>query len=271
MREVHTALAAWMARLGMTVRVDAIGNLRGVYPPRAASLTPCRGAAPLHRLASRHRAERRCVRRSARAPFSPSHSSSCSEGNGFPLPSRCVGFSDEEGVRFGAPFLGSRALAGTFDPALLDRLDELGTLASRRDQELRSRSKPHPRCTGGGQRARVSRISYRAGARARESQPAACRGRCHIRPEPRRGDVRRSCRARRDHADDHAEGRAGVCGRMDCRGRAGSPRGIGVGRDSGKNNGRAGRQQRRARPRDRFARCASSGRSHAQGRRRSGS
>src|SRR5687767_15910846 len=34
MRDVHTALAAWMARAGMTVRVDAIGNLRGVYPPR---------------------------------------------------------------------------------------------------------------------------------------------------------------------------------------------------------------------------------------------
>src|SRR5688572_32534259 len=34
MRDVHTALAAWMARVGMTVRVDAIGNIRGVYPPR---------------------------------------------------------------------------------------------------------------------------------------------------------------------------------------------------------------------------------------------
>ena len=32
MRDVHTALAAWMARVGMTVRVDAIGNIRGVYP-----------------------------------------------------------------------------------------------------------------------------------------------------------------------------------------------------------------------------------------------
>src|SRR5215210_1507889 len=36
MRDVHTALAAWMARIGMTVRVDAIGNIRGVYPPRSS-------------------------------------------------------------------------------------------------------------------------------------------------------------------------------------------------------------------------------------------
>ena len=28
MRDVHTALAAWMARVGMTVRVDAVGNIR---------------------------------------------------------------------------------------------------------------------------------------------------------------------------------------------------------------------------------------------------
>lgn len=37
-----------------------------------------------------------------------------------------VGFSDEEGVRFGVPFLGSRALAGNFEPALLERSDETG-------------------------------------------------------------------------------------------------------------------------------------------------
>jgi allantoate deiminase len=44
----------------------------------------------------------------------------------YPFAIEVVGFSDEEGVRFGAPFLGSRALAGTFDTALLDRTDETG-------------------------------------------------------------------------------------------------------------------------------------------------
>jgi len=37
-----------------------------------------------------------------------------------------VGFSEEEGVRFGTPFIGSRALAGTLDADLLDRVDAGG-------------------------------------------------------------------------------------------------------------------------------------------------
>ena len=43
-----------------------------------------------------------------------------------PFAIEVVGFSDEEGVRFGSPFLGSRALAGTFDTSLLDRTDRSG-------------------------------------------------------------------------------------------------------------------------------------------------
>ena len=37
-----------------------------------------------------------------------------------------VALSEEEGVRFGVPFLGSRALAGSLDAALLDRRDHNG-------------------------------------------------------------------------------------------------------------------------------------------------
>ena len=62
MREVHTALAGWMARAGMTVRVDAIGNIRGVYPPVLSPTPVAVGAALLHRLASRYGAERRRIR-----------------------------------------------------------------------------------------------------------------------------------------------------------------------------------------------------------------
>jgi len=38
-----------------------------------------------------------------------------------------VGFADEEGVRFGATLLGSRAVAGKLDPELLDTRDAQGT------------------------------------------------------------------------------------------------------------------------------------------------
>jgi allantoate deiminase len=37
-----------------------------------------------------------------------------------------IGFSEEEGVRFGVPFIGSRAFAGSLDPSLLDRTDAAG-------------------------------------------------------------------------------------------------------------------------------------------------
>lgn len=122
MREVHTALAAWMARAGMTVRVDAIGNLRGVYPP-AVSRTPV--ASPPRFFIGSH--------------LDTVPNAGAFDGvlgvvlaiavvemlgeTRFPFALEVVGFSDEEGVRFGVPFLGSLALAGSFDLALLDRTD----------------------------------------------------------------------------------------------------------------------------------------------------
>ncbi len=46
------------------------------------------------------------------------------------LPIEVIAFSEEEGVRFGVPFLGSRAVAGRFDPTLLALKDADGaTLA----------------------------------------------------------------------------------------------------------------------------------------------
>jgi len=43
-----------------------------------------------------------------------------------PLPIEIIAFSEEEGVRFGLPFIGSRAAAGRFDPALLKLKDADG-------------------------------------------------------------------------------------------------------------------------------------------------
>jgi allantoate deiminase len=123
-RDVHTALATWMARIGMAVRVDAIGNIRGVYPPDV-SVPPATaprlfigshldtvpnagafdgilgvvtGVALVELLGDRH----------------------------FPFAIEVVGFSDEEGVRFGTPFLGSHALAGNFDMSQLELRDGQG-------------------------------------------------------------------------------------------------------------------------------------------------
>jgi allantoate deiminase len=44
-----------------------------------------------------------------------------------PFAVEVVAFADEEGVRFGTAYLGSSALAGTFDPGWLQRRDADGT------------------------------------------------------------------------------------------------------------------------------------------------
>src|SRR5207253_4421071 len=47
-------------------------------------------------------------------------------GRRLPYAIEVIGFSDEEGTRFGAPFIGSRALAGTLDASVLNRRDDRG-------------------------------------------------------------------------------------------------------------------------------------------------
>ena len=129
MRDVHRDLSAWMRRIGLDVRVDAAGNLRGM---------------------------RRAARPQVPTLYLGSHLDTVPDAGAFdgilgvvwavalvesigdaPLPFDVdiVGFSDEEGVRFGVPFIGSRALAGTCDRALLDTTDAAGTTV---EQALRA-------------------------------------------------------------------------------------------------------------------------------------
>ena len=48
------------------------------------------------------------------------------QGRALPFAIEVVGFSEEEGVRFGLPFIGSRALVGSLDEDLLGRRDAEG-------------------------------------------------------------------------------------------------------------------------------------------------
>ena len=121
MREVHALVSEWMERAGMTVETDAAGNLRGVYPadrtagsrrliigshldtvPNAGAFDGILGVIMAVALVEQL------------------------DGRRYPFTIEAVGFSEEEGVRFGAPFIGSRALAGTIDEELLDRQDAGG-------------------------------------------------------------------------------------------------------------------------------------------------
>lgn len=121
MRDVHRELGGRMEQLGMSVSVDAAGNLRGLYPAR-------KPAAPRVIIGS--------------------HLDTVPQAGAFdgilgvvmgiamvealttvrmPFAIEVIGFSEEEGVRFGVPFIGSRALAGTVDEALLSLRDSQGS------------------------------------------------------------------------------------------------------------------------------------------------
>lgn len=116
-------LTAWMQAAGMTVRRDAAGNVIGRYEgtdPQAAALvtgshfdTVRNGGKydgnlgvilPIACVAEWHR-----------------------RGQRFVFPLEIIGFAEEEGVRFKATLLGSRAVAGTFDYRVLDNRDDSGT------------------------------------------------------------------------------------------------------------------------------------------------
>ena len=121
MHRVHGLLGSWMRAAGMSVRVDAAGNLRGV-------LQTAHPGAPRLLIGS--------------------HLDTIANAGAFdgvlgivlgvalieelaadwPLPFdiEIVGFSEEEGVRFSKPFLGSLALIGELDTATLARTDRSG-------------------------------------------------------------------------------------------------------------------------------------------------
>ena len=115
-------LAEWMCAAGMNVRRDAVGNVIGRYE----GLTP---NAPTLLTGSHFDSVRNggiydgnlgillpiaCVQRWH------------DKGQRFPFAIEVIGFAEEEGVRFKATLLGSRAAAGTFDLAVLDNQDGEG-------------------------------------------------------------------------------------------------------------------------------------------------
>lgn len=121
-RDAHTLVGWWMRQAGLSVRVDSVGNLRGLR--RAADAdentpalllfshldtVPNAGAfdGPLGVLLGLAAAEELA-------------------GEALPFHIELIAFSEEEGVRFGFPFLASRAAVGELDEAMLARTDAAG-------------------------------------------------------------------------------------------------------------------------------------------------
>jgi len=118
--DVHAHLRARMEEMGMSVRVDAAGNLRGVWQPESSS-------------------DRRLMIGSHidTVPDAGAYDGvlgvmlalelvSMAQEAALRLAIEVIAFSEEEGVRFGVPFIGSRAVAGHFDSSLLALKDSSG-------------------------------------------------------------------------------------------------------------------------------------------------
>jgi len=120
MRAVHRTLTGWMEELGMAVRVDALGNLIGHYPGHSPN-------APLFLLGSHVDTVRDAG--AYDGALGVTLALALIKGLGgkrLPLALEVIAFSEEEGIRFGVPFLGSKAVTGQFEPDLLRLKDAQG-------------------------------------------------------------------------------------------------------------------------------------------------
>jgi len=119
-RNVHAHLRARMESMDMTVCIDAAGNLRGLWQPASAS--PKRLILGSHIDTVPNAGAFDGVLGVALAL----EWVDLAQELELPLAVEVIAFSEEEGVRYGVPFIGSRAVAGRFAPALLALKDAEG-------------------------------------------------------------------------------------------------------------------------------------------------
>lgn len=120
--EATARVGAWMEEAGMTVSVDAIGNLRGRRegdPPGAPALILGSHLDTVRDAGSWDGTLGVLVALSVIRGLAD-------QGRRLPFALELVAFADEEGTRYGTAYLGSSAFAGEFDFALLERRDEDG-------------------------------------------------------------------------------------------------------------------------------------------------
>ena len=126
-RAVAAEIRGWMDQAGLTTAIDVVANVVGRYAaddPNAPTLI----------LASHYDTVRNAGKYDGRlgvlvALVVTEHLQRL--GRKLPFHLDVIAFSEEEGVRFSSSFLGSSAVAGRFDPRLLERRDADGvTLAA---------------------------------------------------------------------------------------------------------------------------------------------
>jgi allantoate deiminase len=122
MRRAHEHVTAWMGEAGMTLRTDNVGNLRGRYEGTAGADATLILGSHLDSVRDAGKYDGPLGVLVGLAAVQRLHSG----GLRLPFAIEVVAFADEEGLRYGTSYLGSRALAGAFDLADLSLADAHG-------------------------------------------------------------------------------------------------------------------------------------------------
>jgi allantoate deiminase len=121
-RAVNDIVLRWMREAGMAAGLDAIGNCVGRFDAATAGAPSLMLGSHLDTVRDAGRYDGMLGVVTAIECVDALHRS----GTRLPFAVDVVGFADEEGARFGATLVGSRAIAGTFDDRVLDATDGAG-------------------------------------------------------------------------------------------------------------------------------------------------
>jgi allantoate deiminase len=122
MRGANDAVAEWMKAAGMVVRHDNIGNLHGRYEAETPNAPTLILGSHLDTVRDAGKYDGPLGVIAAIAVVQRLHD----HGRHLPFAIEVIAFADEEGLRFSSTYLGSRAVAGSFEASALDRFDPGG-------------------------------------------------------------------------------------------------------------------------------------------------
>jgi allantoate deiminase len=122
MRQANETVAAWMRAAGMTVQQDKIGNLIGRYEASRPGAKTLLLGSHLDSVRNAGKYDGPLGVMIALAYVERLHS----RRESLPFAIEVLGFADEEGLRYHTAYLGSSAITGAFDPAVLSSTDADG-------------------------------------------------------------------------------------------------------------------------------------------------
>ncbi|MCG6877275.1 MAG: allantoate amidohydrolase [Betaproteobacteria bacterium] len=121
-RAANELALRWMREAGMDARVDAMGNVVGRYEATRPGMPCLMLGSHLDTVRDAGKYDGMLGVVTAIECVHALHA----RGQRLPFALEVLGFGDEEGVRFGATLIGSRAVAGTFRREVLDAVDRDG-------------------------------------------------------------------------------------------------------------------------------------------------